>query len=227
MELNVGSISTGNTDFISCNVHGFVLNNVATVQWHFWGTGCQVSHHRKCTSQNSIMFILLLGRFQAILLKTRSVLLGEVPALPGVVQAYVQVGTGRGAPRWLPVNAVIIPTLHVMPSALHIWLFSPLFLISILFHVHSKPRLLERTASHWKKNVWMPGKTLPISLSKFLYTRPYSVFQNNTYKSKDNGWEGLHNTYNFRRLVGSWVLETWAAADTTCHHCREPGGSKT
>ena len=25
--------------------------------------------------------------------------LGEVPALPGVVQAYVQVGTGRGAPR--------------------------------------------------------------------------------------------------------------------------------
>ena len=30
---------------------------------------------------------------------TGSVLLGEVPALPGVVQAYVQVGTGRGAPR--------------------------------------------------------------------------------------------------------------------------------
>ena len=42
---------------------------------------------------------LLLGRFQAILLKTLSVLLGEVPALPGVVQAYVQVGTGREAPQ--------------------------------------------------------------------------------------------------------------------------------
>ena len=32
MELKVNSISTCNTDFISCNVHGFVLNYVATVQ---------------------------------------------------------------------------------------------------------------------------------------------------------------------------------------------------
>ena len=168
MELNVGSISTCNTDFISCNVHGFVLNNVATVQWHFWGTGCQVSHHRKCTSQNSIMFILLLGRFQATFLKTRSILLGEVPALPGVVQAYDQVGTGRGAPRWLPLNIVRFPT-H--PPVLHIWLPPPLFLISFLFHVHSRPSkwrscLEMRNASHGKKNLRLPGKTLPTSSSR-------------------------------------------------------------
>ena len=31
--------------------------------------------------------------------KLASVLLGDVPALPGVNQAYVQVGTGRGAPQ--------------------------------------------------------------------------------------------------------------------------------
>ena len=117
----------------ACEEECVVLNYVATVQWHVWGTGCPASHHRNYTSQNSIISILLLGRCPATLFKTRSILLG-------VVQAYVQVGTGRGAPRWLPMNIVIIPAMHVLPSVLHIWLFSPLFLIYILFHVHSQPR---------------------------------------------------------------------------------------
>ena len=46
----------------------------------------------------TIIVILLLDRCQRTLFKTPSVLLGDVPTLPGVDEAYVQVGTGRGAP---------------------------------------------------------------------------------------------------------------------------------
>ena len=48
---------------------------------------------------NEEIVILLLDRCQRTLFKTPSVLLGDVPTLPGVDEAYVQVGTGRGAPR--------------------------------------------------------------------------------------------------------------------------------
>ena len=62
------------------------------------------------------------------------VYLGNVPAfpLPAVDQVHhVQVRTARGAPRWLPFKSVIF---QMLPPIQHIWLFSPLFLISFLFH---------------------------------------------------------------------------------------------
>ena len=104
------------------------------------------------------MFWLKSGIITRQVSKTWLVYLGDVPTLPlpVVVQVHhAQVRTGRGAPRWLPLKIVIF---QMLPPIQHIWLFSPLFLISFLFHVHSRPSKwrsrLERNALNWNLGLW-------------------------------------------------------------------------
>ena len=106
-------------------------------RWERWKELSEVSigNHFDFLDHFLSVFWLKSGIITRQASKTWLVYLGDVPALPlpVVVQVHhVQVRTSRGAPRWLPLKIVIF---QMLPPIQHIWLFSPLFLISFLFHV--------------------------------------------------------------------------------------------
>ena len=134
-------------------------NPVCEGEFCLWGRILFVRKNYVCEEELRLWGRILLKRKNSVHVHEEEklswedfLLLGNVHALTGVVQAYhVQVGTGRGAPRWLPFNIVynitIFTAFHMLP---HIWLFSPLFLISLLFHVHflSGSQLLSHNATY-------------------------------------------------------------------------------
>ena len=127
----------------------FLMNAVIVIIFQ----KCQLSLHGKSTHIEAPLKFNTCTIITRQVSKTWLVYLGDVPALPlpVVVQVHhVQVRTGRGAPRWLPLKIVIF---QMLPPMQHSWLFSPLFLISFLFHVHLRPSKwrsrLERNALNW------------------------------------------------------------------------------
>ena len=132
-----------------------IFSVLSQIRWKIIFQKCQLSLHihGKSTHIEAPLKFNTCTIITRQVSKTWLVYLGDVPALPlpVVVQVHhVQVRTGRGAPRWLPLKIVIF---QMLPPMQHSWLFSPLFLISFLFHVHSRPSKwrsrLERNALNW------------------------------------------------------------------------------